>query len=78
MARTRAYKALPGFGYTLPRTLQTSPELARRRLPVTIPQPSNNDLLTVGISRYSNVLSVAIELYRLTLSDAVSGVDINV
>jgi hypothetical protein len=45
---------------------------------VTIPQPSNNDLLTVGISRYNNVLSVAIELYRLTLSDAVSGVGINV
>jgi hypothetical protein len=44
----------------------------------TIPQPSNNDLLTVGINRYSNVLSVAIELYRLTLSDVVSGVDINV
>jgi hypothetical protein len=44
----------------------------------TIPQPSNNDLLTVGINRYSNVLSVAIELYRLTLSDAVSGVGINV
>ena len=34
MARARAYKALPGFDYTLPRTLQTSPELARRRLPV--------------------------------------------
>ena len=30
----RAYKALPGFNYTLPRTLHTSPELARRRLPV--------------------------------------------
>jgi hypothetical protein len=44
----------------------------------TIPQPSNNDLLTVGINRYSNVLSVAIELYRLTLSDAVSGVGINI
>jgi hypothetical protein len=44
----------------------------------TIPQPSNNDLLTVDINRYSNVLSVAIELYRLTLSDVVSGVDINV
>jgi hypothetical protein len=34
VARARAYKALPGFGYTLPRTLLTSPELARRRLPV--------------------------------------------
>jgi hypothetical protein len=34
VARARAYKALPGFGYTLPHTLQTSPELARRRLPV--------------------------------------------
>jgi hypothetical protein len=34
VARARAYKALPGFGYTLPRTLHTSPELARRRLPV--------------------------------------------
>jgi len=34
VARARAYKALPGFDYTLPRTLQTSPELARRRLPV--------------------------------------------
>jgi hypothetical protein len=45
---------------------------------VTIPQPSYNDLLRVGINRYSNVLSVAIELYRLTLSDAVSGVGINV
>jgi hypothetical protein len=44
----------------------------------TIPQPSYNNLLTVGINRYSNVLSVAIELYRLTLSDAVSGVGINV
>jgi hypothetical protein len=32
--RARAYKALPGFDYTLPRTLHTSPELARRRLPV--------------------------------------------
>jgi hypothetical protein len=29
----------------------------------TIPQPIYNDLLTVGINRYSNVLSVAIELY---------------
>jgi hypothetical protein len=44
----------------------------------TIPQPSYSDLLTVGINRYNNVLSVAIELYRLTLSDAVSGVGINV
>jgi hypothetical protein len=43
----------------------------------TIPQPSYNDLLRVGINRYSNVLSVAIELYRLTLSDAVSGVGTN-
>ena len=34
VARARAYKALPGFDYTLPRTLHTSPELARRRLPV--------------------------------------------
>ena len=34
MAHARAYKALPGFDYTLPRTLHTSPELARRRLPV--------------------------------------------
>ena len=34
VARARAYKALPGFGYTLPHTLHTSPELARRRLPV--------------------------------------------
>jgi hypothetical protein len=34
VARARAYKALPGFSYTLPRTLHTSPELARRRLPV--------------------------------------------
>ena len=34
VARARAYKALPGFDHTLPRTLQTSPELARRRLPV--------------------------------------------
>ncbi len=34
MARARAYKALPGFDYTLPHTLHTSPELARRRLPV--------------------------------------------
>jgi hypothetical protein len=34
VARARAYKALPGFDYTLPRTLRTSPELARRRLPV--------------------------------------------
>ena len=50
----------------------------RETAPPTIPQPSNNDLLTVGINRYSNVLSVAIELYRLTLSDAVSGVGINV
>jgi hypothetical protein len=49
-----------------------------RDSPYTIPQPSYNDLLTVGINRYSNILSVAIELYRLTLSDAVSGVDINV
>jgi hypothetical protein len=32
--RARAYKALPGFDYTLPRTLHTSPELAHRRLPV--------------------------------------------
>jgi hypothetical protein len=48
------------------------------RSQITIPQPSYNDLLTVGINRYSNVLSVAIELYRLTLSDAVSGVGINV
>jgi hypothetical protein len=38
--------------------------LLRREIgQATIPQPSNNDLLTVGISRYSNVLSVAIELY---------------
>jgi hypothetical protein len=43
---------------------------------MTIPQPSYNDLLTVGINRYSNV-SVAIELYRLTLSDDVSGFVIN-
>jgi hypothetical protein len=43
----------------------------------TIPQPGYNNLLTVGINRYSNILSVAIELYRLTLSDAVSGVGIN-
>jgi hypothetical protein len=34
VARARAYKALPGFDYTLPRTLHTSPELARRHLPV--------------------------------------------
>jgi hypothetical protein len=34
VARARAYKALPGFDYTPPRTLHTSPELARRRLPV--------------------------------------------
>jgi hypothetical protein len=34
VARARAYKTLPGFEYTLPRTLKTSPELARRRLPV--------------------------------------------
>ena len=34
VARARAYKALPGFDHTLPRTLHTSPELARRRLPV--------------------------------------------
>jgi hypothetical protein len=34
VARARAYKALLGFVYTLPRTLLTSPELARRRLPV--------------------------------------------
>jgi hypothetical protein len=34
VARARAYKALLGFDHTLPRTLQTSPELARRRLPV--------------------------------------------
>jgi hypothetical protein len=34
VARARAYKALPGFGYTLLRTLHTSPKLARRRLPV--------------------------------------------
>jgi hypothetical protein len=45
---------------------------------LTIPQPSYNNLLTVGIYSYNNVLSVAIELYRLTLSDAVSGVGINV
>jgi hypothetical protein len=32
--RARAYKAFPGFDCTLPRTLHTSPELARRRLPV--------------------------------------------
>ena len=34
VAHARAYKSLPGFDYTLPRTLQTSPELARRGLPV--------------------------------------------
>ena len=34
VARARAYKALPGFDYTLPRTLHTSPELAHHRLPV--------------------------------------------
>jgi hypothetical protein len=34
VAHARAYKTLPGFEYTLPRTLKTSPELARRRLPV--------------------------------------------
>jgi hypothetical protein len=28
VARARAYKALPGFGYTLPRTLKTSPEFS--------------------------------------------------
>jgi hypothetical protein len=34
VAHARAYKTLPGFEYTLPRTLKTSPELARRHLPV--------------------------------------------
>ena len=34
VARARAYKSLPGFGYTFPHTLHTSPEFARRRLPV--------------------------------------------
>jgi hypothetical protein len=34
VARARAYKTLPGFECTLPRTLKTSPELDRRRLPV--------------------------------------------
>jgi hypothetical protein len=34
VARDRAYKTLLGFEYTLPRTLKTSPELARRCLPV--------------------------------------------
>jgi hypothetical protein len=34
VASARAYKSLPGFGYTFPHTLHTSPELARRRLPV--------------------------------------------
>jgi hypothetical protein len=34
MARARAYKTLPDLDCTLPRTFETSPELARRRLPV--------------------------------------------
>ena len=34
MARARAYKALPGFSCTLPRTLKPHRSLARRRLPV--------------------------------------------
>ena len=34
VAHARAYKTLPGFEYTLPRTLKPSPELARRRLPL--------------------------------------------
>ena len=34
MARARAYKALPGFDCTLPRTLKPHRSLARRRLPV--------------------------------------------
>jgi hypothetical protein len=34
MARVRAYKALPGFDCTLPRTLKPHRSLARRRLPV--------------------------------------------
>jgi hypothetical protein len=42
MARARAYKTLPGFEYTLPCTLKTSPELARRRLPCAAsPRPPN-------------------------------------
>ena len=34
MARARAYKALPGFDCTLPRTLKPHRSLARCRLPV--------------------------------------------
>jgi hypothetical protein len=34
MARARAYKSLPGFDCTLPRTLKPHRSLARRRLPV--------------------------------------------
>jgi hypothetical protein len=34
VARARAYKSPPGLDYTLPHILHTSPELARRRLPV--------------------------------------------
>jgi hypothetical protein len=34
MARARAYKALPGFDCTLPRTLKLHRSSARRRLPV--------------------------------------------
>ena len=34
IARARAYKALPGFDCTLPRTLKPHRSLARRRLPV--------------------------------------------
>jgi hypothetical protein len=34
VARARAYKTLPGFDYTLPRTLKPHRSLARRRLPM--------------------------------------------
>jgi hypothetical protein len=34
LSRTRTYKALPGVGYTLPRTLKPHRSLVRRRLPV--------------------------------------------
>jgi hypothetical protein len=64
--------SLPAYGFALPKYSARYNDLLR-----VIPQPSYNDLLRVGINRYSNVLSVAIELYRLTLSDAVSGVGIN-
>jgi hypothetical protein len=45
-------------------------------LVVTIPQPKINDYKGVGIGRYTDSPSVGIELYRRTLSVAVTGVSI--